>query len=101
MPDNTSGLYTRGRIIGFYTTIAYLAYRTANFQELEYYYIGGKFLMPVKNLRLPEDKRTFSPEMQVVLEDGFTKYLDSRVEYFLTKTYLVPQNLIDRIKANN
>jgi hypothetical protein len=100
MPDNTSGLYTRGRTIGFYTTITFLAYRTSNFQKLEYYDIGGKFLMPVKNLKLPEDKRTFTPEMQVIIEDGFKKYLDSRVEYFLTKTYLVPQNQIDRINAN-
>jgi len=101
IPDNTSGIYTRGKYAAFYTTITFVLYRTSNLQETEYYYLGGKLIEQTKNFKLPEDKKTFTPEMLFTIKNGLIKYLDSRVEYFLAKTYLVPQNQIDEIKANN
>lgn len=101
VPNNTSGLYSGSKYMGFYTTITFLAYRTANLEELEYYNLGGKLITQLKTFKLPEDKRTFTPEMFVLIKDGFIKHLDSRVEHFLTKTYLMTQSDIDQIKANN
>ena len=101
VPNNTSGLYSGSKYMGLYTTITFLAYRTANLEELEYYNLGGKLITQLKTFKLPEDKRTFTPEMFVLIKDGFIKHLDSRVEHFLTKTYLMTQSDIDQIKANN
>jgi hypothetical protein len=101
IPDNTSGIYTRGKRAAFYTTITLVLYRTSDLQELEYYYLGGKFIKQIENFKIPEDKKTFTPEISLFLKDGMIKYLESRVEYFLSKTYLIPQNQIDEIKTNN
>lgn len=100
VPQNTSGFYTRGRTSAFYTTISFVPYRTSTLQKIEYYELGGKLLTPIKDFNLPEDKRTFTPEMLSTLKDGIIKHLDSRVEYFLVKTYFAAQNLIDEIKAS-
>jgi len=99
VPNNTSGLYSGSKYMGFYTTITFLAYRTANLEKLEYYNLGGKVVTQLKTFTLPEDKRTFTPEMLVLIKDGFIKHLDSRVEHFLTKTYLMTQSDLDEIKA--
>lgn len=101
IPRKTSGLYTRGKTIGCYTTINFSAYRTSSLKLLEYYTLGGKLVTPLENFKLPEDKQTFTPDMLLILKDGLIKHLDSRVEFFLTKTFLVPQNKIDEIKASN
>lgn len=92
VPNNSSGLYSRGRNMGFYTSITFLAYRTANLEKLEYYNMGGKFITPFKDFKLPKDKQTFTPEMLDLVKAGFIKHLDTRVEHFLTKTYLITQN---------
>jgi hypothetical protein len=101
MHDNTSGLFSRMTYLFYYSTVSFFAYRTSNLKPLEYYNQGGEFLKPVKNFKLPEDKRSFTPEMMNLINEGFKSYLDSRVEHFLTKSYLVPQSKIDEIKAES
>jgi len=101
LPRNSSGLFSKTKYMSFYTTISFDAYRTSDLKELEYYNMGGKFVTPCKSFKLPDDKKTFTPEMLALLKDGFIKHLDSRVEHFLTKTYLMIQGDIDEIKANN
>ena len=99
IPKYTSGIFSRGSNVAYYTTISFFAYRTSNLKMLEYYHEGGDFLKLDKGFKLPEDKKSFTPEMMNYLYDGFRNYLDSRVEHFLAKTYLVPQDRIDLKKA--
>ena len=99
MRSNTSGFFSRISYISYYSTISFFGYRTSNLKPLEYYNQGGEFLKPIKNFKLPEDRRSFTPEMRTFLYDGFKNYLNSRVEYFLAKSYLIPQDKIDAIKA--
>ena len=101
IPKNSSGLLSRPSFLSYYTTITFNGYRTSNLKALEYYHEGGEFLKPIKNFKLPEDKKTFTPETMELINIGFRKYLDSRVEYFLSKTYMVPQDKIDAIKAES
>jgi len=101
LPNNTSGLFSKIKFMGFYTTITFDAYHTSDLKELEYYNMGGKFVTPCKSFKLPNDKKTFTPEMIDLIKEGFIKHLDSRVDHFLTKTYLMTQSDIDEIKVNN
>ena len=101
IPNNTSGLLSRPGILSYYTTLTFNAYRTSNLNLLEYYQQGGEFLKPDKRFKLPEDKHSFTPEMMNLINEGFKSYLDSRVEHFLTKSYLVPQSKIDEIKGES
>lgn len=101
VPENTSGLYTRGSHSGFYTTITFFAYRTADLQRIEYFLPPSKIITPLKKFEFPADNKSFTAEMLVTIKDGFINHIDSVVEYFLTKTYLVPQNQLDEIKAKN
>ncbi len=96
---NTSGIYSRNKHVMLYTTLSFIVYRTSNLQQIEYYHLGGQIARLPKNFRLPEDKKTFIPEQMAVVKDNFIKLLDSNVEYFLAKTYLVPQDKIDKIKV--
>jgi hypothetical protein len=99
VPKNTSGLYSRGRTKGFYTTIFFGAYRTKNLEDLEYY-AGSKLISPLKEFELPEDNRSLTPEMLDMVKTGLTKHFNSRIVQFLTKTFLVAQNNIDRINSD-
>lgn len=99
IPENTSGLFSRMNGVAFYSTISFYAYRTSNLKPVEYYNQGGKFILPFEKFKLPEDKRSFTPEMMVMINDGFKFYLDTRVEHFLAKSYLCPQDRIDAKKA--
>jgi len=101
IPKNSSGLLSRPSFLAYYSTITFFAYRTSNLKALEYYNQGGELLQPIHNFKLPEDKKTFTPETMNLINSGFKTYLDSRVEYFLTKSYMVPQDKIDAIKAES
>lgn len=97
VPENTSGIFSRLSIASYYTTISFDAYRTSDLKALEYYN-QGEFMVPIKNFKLPEDRK-LTPEMIGLLSDGFKSYLDGRVERFLAKTYIVAQDKIDAIKT--
>ena len=101
IPVNTSGIFSNRSYVSYYTTISFFAYRTSNLKLLEYYNQGGKFIQPAKGIKLPDDKKSFTPETMSILNTGFKSYLDSRIEYFLTKTYLLAQDKIDAIKAES
>lgn len=90
VPQNTNGVYSRQKNIYLYTTITFYAYRTSNAKLLEYYNQGGELIHKLKNFKLPKDKKTFSPESLSFLEEEYKRYLDQRIKYFLTKTYLIP-----------
>ncbi len=100
VPKQTSGLYSRGRTAGFYTTIFFAAYRTNNMEPLNYFGLGGKLISPLTEFKLPDDKRSLTPEMLAMIKIGFTRHMDSRIKHFLTKTFLVDQDRIDSINAN-
>jgi len=99
VPDKTSGLYSGPIYSSYFTSISFLAFKTENMSDLKYYELGGKFMTQNKEFKLPKDKKSFTPEMLELIKVGFMKHLDSRIEHFLTKTFLVPQNRIDEINA--
>jgi len=101
MRNNTSGVFSRISYFSYYSTISFFGYHTSSLKPLDYYHQGGEFTSHIENFKLPEDKRSFTPEMMTVIYDGFKRYLDKRVEYFLAKSYLLPQDKIDAIKADN
>jgi hypothetical protein len=101
IPKNTSGIFSNHSYASYYSTISFFAYRTSNLKLLEYYNLGGEFIQPIRNFKLPKERKGFTPEIINFVYDGFKNYLDSRVEYFLAKTYLLPQDKIDMIKAES
>jgi len=101
IPENTTGIYTQRRNALVYSTITFFAFRTSNLQKVDFYESYGKLTSPIKDFNLPEDKKSLTPEMLNILKEKIINHLDIRIEYFLAKTYLVPQNLIDEIKAKN
>jgi len=101
IPKNTSGIFSNRSYVSYYSTISFFAYRTSNLKPLEYYNQGGKFIQTVKDFKLPDDKKSYTPEILNSINNGFKSYLDSRVEYFLAKSYLLAQDKIDAIKAES
>lgn len=99
VPKNTSGLYSKGRTEGFYSTIFFVAFRTNNLEKIEYYLPWGKFILPLKEFKLPDDNRSLTPEMLDMIKTGLANYLDYRVIHYLTKTYIVDQNKIDNVNS--
>lgn len=98
-PPKTSGVYSRGRVFGCFTSISFFAYRTSNLNELEYYNLGGKIVSELKDVSIPEDKRSFTPEALELIKAGLLKHLDSRIVHFLSKTFLVSQQDMDNISG--
>ena len=90
IPKNTSGFYSRGRLHGVYTTISYDAFRISDNKRLEYYNMGSKVFVQLKDFKMPTDKRTFDYEMIETMKAELLNQLDNRIKYFLTKTYLLP-----------
>ena len=90
IPKNTSGFYSRGRLHGVYTTISFDAFRISDNKRLEYYNMGSKVFVQLKDFEMPKDKRTFDQEMIETIKTELLNQLDNRIKYFLTKTYLLP-----------
>jgi hypothetical protein len=92
IPKNTSGIFSNHSYASYYSTISFFAYHTSSLKLIEYYNLGGEFIMPIRNFRLPKERNNFTPEILNFLYDGFKNYLDSRVEYFLAKSNLLLQD---------
>ena len=92
IPKNTSGIFSNHSYASYYSTISFFAYQTSNVKLIEYYNLGGVFIMPLRNFKLPKERNNFTPEILNFLYDGFKNYLDSRVEYFLAKSNLLLQD---------
>jgi hypothetical protein len=92
IPKYTSGIYSGSSYASYYSTISCYAYRTSNLKPLEYYHEGGEFMQQIKDFKLPNHKKSITPEMMILINNGFKNYLDQRVEHFLVKSYLFPQD---------
>lgn len=90
VPPNTSGIYARRKNVYLYTTITFYAYQTEKNKVLDYYTFGGDYLHHLKGFRLPRERAEIDNEMLNFLNDEYVKYLDQRIEDFLTKSFLVP-----------
>lgn len=101
IPKNTSGIFSNHSYASYYSTISFFAYQTSNVKLIEYYNLGGVFIMPLRNFKLPKERNNFTPEILNFLYDGFKNYLDSRVVYFLVKTDLLAQDKKDIIKSES
>ena len=99
IPKYTSGIYSGSYYASYFSTMTFYAYRSSNLKPLDYYHEGGKFMQENKDFKIPNHKKSITPEMMILVNDGFKSYLDQRVEYFLVKSYLFPQDRIDVMKA--
>jgi len=90
MLKNSSGFYSRGSAHGVFTTINFDAYRILNNQRLEYYNLGSKIFVNLKEFKMPEDKRTFDEQMLETIKKELIMQINNRIKYFLTKTYILP-----------
>lgn len=90
VPKGTSGFYSKGRLHGVYTTISFEASLISNNRNLEYYNMGSKVFVQMKDFQMPEDKRSFDPEMLNRINQALIEQMDARIRYFLAKTYILP-----------
>lgn len=90
VPQNTSGIYTKRKSVYLYTTITFYAYRTEKNKLLDYYNLGGDYLHHLKGFKLPREQEEIDSEMLNYLEEEYEKYLDQRIEHFLSKSFLIP-----------
>lgn len=101
----SSGLYSRGFIGGdwaaAYSTIALAAIKTSTLKTIFYnmgIYTGVK---KIKNYKFSSERMMIDPEMLPVIKAELTKLMDQRVEYFLTKSFLLPQDAYDSVKMKS
>jgi len=95
IPNNTSGFYSRGSLHGPYTTINFDVYRAATNKRMEYFNLGGNIVTQLKEFKMPDDKRSFTPEMLTEIKTELLKHMDIRIKYFLNHTYLVPPDVTE------
>jgi hypothetical protein len=101
VPGGSSGIYSKLGKVGFYSTISFLSFYTNNLAKLEYNPLAGSLIIaPFENFELPNDKRSFTPEMITSIREGLINHFDYRITDFLTSTFLVDIKTINRIKAN-
>jgi len=107
IPKNTSGIYSKSAMFrskpfsAYYSSITFYVYRSSDLKPIEYYNGGGELFLPIKNFNVPTEKNGFTPQMLDSIYEGFKSYMDSRVEYFLAKAYLLPQDKINAKKAQS
>jgi len=90
IPKNTSGFYSRGRLHGVYTTISFVAILVPSNKVLDYYDMGSKIFIQIKDFDMPSDKKTFNPDIIKTINEALIKQQDDRIKYFLSNTYLLP-----------
>ncbi len=93
IPENSSGFYSRGPLHGPYTTIDFNIYRAETNKLMEYYNLGGNLVTQLKDFKMPENKRSFTPEMLTEIKKELLKHMDTRIKYFLNHTYIVPPDV--------
>ncbi len=89
-----SGILTKTKSIYLYSTISYYAYDTTKEKLMGYNNKGGDFLYQLKGVNLPKDLKDLTPEMVDYFTFEFKKYINSRIEYFISKSKLMTQNEI-------
>jgi hypothetical protein len=90
IPKFTTGFYSRGRMHGVYTSISFEVRRVDNGQRLEYYE-SHKAFENIKDFKMPKDKNAFDQPSLEIIKEALLKHQDTRIKYFLAKTYLVPE----------
>lgn len=88
--QNSNGIYTRRKSIYLYTTITFYAYQTEKNKLLDYYNLGGDLVHQLKGFTIPKDQNEFNSEDVKYLKEEYEKYLNQRIEHFLSKTFLMP-----------
>lgn len=100
----SSGLYSRGNPIkssaAAYSTILFLAFRTSNQEELEYYPGMKSSTQPIKGYKFSKERMSIDPEMLPLIKTELVKLLDYKAEHFLTGTYLVPKDAYEALKLS-
>lgn len=98
----SSGLYSRGNPIkswaAVYSTVKFIPLRTSSLKTLDYGLSGMKYLERIKNYKFPEEKILIKPEMLPIIKTDLENLLAYKIEYFLTKSFLLPQDAYDKLK---
>ena len=98
----SSGLYSRGNPIkswvAVYSTTKFIPLRTSNLKTLDYGLGGMKYLERIKKYKFPEEKILIDPEMLPIIKTELENLLAYKIEYFLTKSFLLPQDAYNKLK---
>lgn len=90
-----SGICKKLKTIYLYSTISYYAYNTANAKLMGYNNEGGDFMYHLKNVKFPKNPKDLTPEMLDFFSYEFKKYINNRIEYFISKSKLMsPEELL-------
>ncbi|HEY4789428.1 MAG TPA: hypothetical protein VIH57_25430 [Bacteroidales bacterium] len=91
-------VYKKGAVA--FSAVTFIAFRSSNLKELDY----NAFMMPlsdvIKQFKIADSNMRIDPEMFPVIKASLSSVLDKKMEYFLTRTYLVPQTLYDSVKKH-
>ena len=83
-----------------FTAVTFIAFRTSNLKEIDYNAPMMSFYKVIKDFKFIGKNMTIDPEMFPVIKASIINVLDKKFEYFLTRTYIVPQNLYDEVKKD-
>lgn len=92
-PKKSSGVIKLSgfnKMLTYFSTIGFSAYRIPGFKNIEYYNLDGKLFLPDKNLVLPDNAEVLSKNDIDIMSSGLKKYLDYRIRLFLSDSYLLP-----------
>lgn len=87
-----SGICTKIKNVYIYSTISYYAYDTTKAKLMGYNNSGGDFLYQLKGVKLPKNIEDLTPEMIDYFTYELKKYINSRIEYFISKSKLMTQD---------
>lgn len=98
-PFNTSGILTKLGKEYLYSTLSFYSYDIEKSKLKNYIHNGGNFLYHLKGFKLPKkDEEKYTPENIDFIRSEFKKYIDNRIEYFITESQLIPENKEKRYK---
>lgn len=96
------GLYTRGNAskswVAVYSTTRFTLIRTSNSEAVEYGYTGMDYLLPLNDYLFSRDNLMIDPEMLPIIKAGLIKLLDYKLGYFLTNSFLIPDDDNESLK---
>ena len=97
------GLYTRGNTsqswVAVYSTTRFTLIRTSNSEAVDYGWSGMDYLLPLSDFQFSRDNLLIDPEMLTLLKTGLIKLFDYKLQYFLTNSFLIPDDDYDNLKS--
>lgn len=100
-----SGIYSSPKSykkgVSVFSTLTFLAFRTSNLKEIDYNFILMPSAALIKEFKFVDKNLNIDSSMFPLIKSKLMDVIDEKFEYFLTKSYLIPQNIYDEIKRKN